>query len=227
MKKKNKTFGVIGLGTFGYHVAKTLAQGGAEVIACDVDEERVREVSEYVSLAYVLDATDAKALKESGITKVDTAVVSIGENVEASILVVVQLKELGVKEVVARAVNPLHGKVLEKLGVDRVVYPEKEMAIRVAHSLLVEEFIEEIPIGEKHSLFEIKAFDFMLGKTLRELDVRRRFGVSVLAIKRGENLIINPMGDDKILPGDILVVLGTTEQLSSMASQRAFPSQSP
>jgi trk system potassium uptake protein TrkA len=219
MKRKNRTFGVIGLGRFGYHVARTLAQGGAEVIACDVDEEKVREVSEYVSLAYVLDATDAKALKESGIANVDTAVVSIGENIEASILIVVQLKELGVKEVVAKAVNPLHGKVLEKLGVDRVVYPEKEMAIRVAHSLLAGEFIEEIPIGEKHSLFELKAFDFMLGKTLRELDVRRRFGVSVLAIKRGENLIVNPVGDEKVLPGDILVVLGTTEQLSSMASQ--------
>jgi trk system potassium uptake protein TrkA len=219
MKKKNKTFGVIGLGRFGYHVARTLAQGGAEVIACDVDEEKVREVSEYVSLAYVLDATDAKALKESGIANVDTAVVSIGENIEASILIVVQLKELGVKEVVAKAITPLHGKVLEKLGVDRVVYPEKEMAIRVAHSLLAGEFIEEIPIGEKHSLFELKAFDFMLGKTLRELDVRRRFGVSVLAIKRGENLIVNPVGDEKVLPGDILVVLGTTEQLSSMASQ--------
>ena len=219
MKKKNRTFGVIGLGRFGYHVARTLAQGGAEVIACDVDEEKVREISEYVSLAYVLDATDAKALKESGIANVDTAVVSIGENIEASILIVVQLKELGVKEIVAKAVNPLHGKVLEKLGVDRVVYPEKEMAIRVAHSLLAGEFIEEIPIGEKHSLFELKAFDFMLGKTLRELDVRRRFGVSVLAIKRGENLIVNPMGDEKILPGDILVVLGTTEQLSTMASQ--------
>jgi trk system potassium uptake protein TrkA len=219
MKRKNKTFGVIGLGRFGYHVARTLAQGGAEVIACDVDEEKVREISEYVSLAYVLDATDAKALKESGIANVDTAVVSIGENIEASILIVVQLKELGVKEIVAKAVNPLHGKVLEKLGVDRVVYPEKEMAIRVAHSLLAGEFIEEIPIGEKHSLFELKAFDFMLGKTLRELDIRKRFGVSVLAIKRGENLIINPMGDEKILPGDILVVLGTTEQLSSMSSQ--------
>jgi trk system potassium uptake protein TrkA len=219
MKKKNRTFGVIGLGRFGYHVARTLAQGGAEVIACDVDEEKVREVSEYVSLAYVLDATDAKALKESGIANVDTAVVSIGENIEASILIVVQLKELGVKEVVAKAITPLHGKVLEKLGVDRVVYPEKEMAIRVAHSLLVGEFIEEIPIGEKHSLFELKAFDFMLGKTLRDLDVRRRFGVSVLAIKRGENLIVNPVGDEKVLPGDILVVLGTTEQLSSMASQ--------
>jgi trk system potassium uptake protein TrkA len=219
MKRKNKTFGVIGLGRFGYYVARTLAQGGAEVIACDVDEEKVREISEYVSLAYVLDATDAKALRESGIANVDVAVVSVGENIEASILIVVQLKELGVKEVVAKAITPLHGKVLEKLGVDRVVYPEKEMAIRVAHSLLVGEFIEEIPIGEKHSLFELKPFDFMLGKTLGELDVRRRFGVSVLAIKRGENLIVNPMGDEKILPGDILVVLGTTEQLSTMASQ--------
>jgi len=219
MKRKSRTFGVIGLGRFGYYVARTLAQGGAEVIACDVDEEKVKEVSEYVSLAYVLDATDAKALKESGIANVDTVVVSIGENIEASILIVVQLKELGVKEVVAKAITPLHGKVLEKLGVDRVVYPEKEMAIRVAHSLLVGEFIEEIPIGEKHSLFELKAFDFMLGKTLRDLDVRRRFGVSVLAIKRGENLIVNPVGDEKVLPGDILVVLGTTEQLSSMASQ--------
>ncbi len=219
MKKKNRTFGVIGLGRFGYHVARTLAQGGAEVIACDVDEEKVREISEYVSLAYVLDATDARALKESGIANVDTAVVSIGKNIEASILIVVQLKELGVKEVVAKAITPLHGKVLEKLGVDRVVYPEKEMAIRIAHSLLVGEFIEEIPIGEKHSLFELKAFDFMLGKTLRDLDVRRRFGVSVLAIKRGENLIVNPVGDEKVLPGDILVVLGTTEQLSTMASQ--------
>lgn len=219
MKRKNRTFGVIGLGRFGYHVARTLAQGGAEVVACDVDEEKVREVSEYVSLAYVLDATDARALKESGIADVDVAVVSVGENIEASILIVVQLKELGVKEVVVKAVNPLHGKVLEKLGVDRVVYPEKEMAIKVAHSLLAGEFIEEIPIGEKHSIFELKAFDFMLGKTLRELDVRRRFGVSVLAIKRGENLIVNPVGDEKILPGDILVVLGTTEQLSTMASQ--------
>ncbi len=221
MKRKNKSFGVIGLGRFGYHVALTLAKGEAEVIACDVDEEKVREVSEYVSLAYVLDATDAKALKESGIANVDTVVVSIGENIEASILIVVQLKELGVKEVVAKAITPLHGKVLEKLGVDRVVYPEKEMAIRVAHSLLVGEFIEEIPIGEKHSLFELKAFDFMLGRTLKDLDIRRRFGVSVLAIKRGENLIVNPMGDEKILSGDILVILGTTEQISSMASQQA------
>ncbi|WP_333784943.1 TrkA family potassium uptake protein [Thermocrinis sp.] len=214
---KDKIFGVIGLGRFGHHVAKTLAQGGAEVIACDSDEEKVRQIADLVSMAFVLDATDEKALKESGIVNADTVVVSIGENIEASILIVVQLKELGVKEVIAKAANPMHGKILERLGVDRVIYPERDMAIRLAHSLLIGEFIEEIPIGEKYSIFEIKAFEFMQGKSLKELDLRKRFEISVLAIKRGEAMLVNPSGDERILPGDILVVLGTTAKLSELS----------
>ena len=216
---KDKIFGVIGLGRFGYHVAKTLAQGGAEVIACDSDEEKVRQIADLVSMAFVLDATDEKALRESGIVNVDTVVVSIGENIEASILIVVQLKELGVKEVIAKAANPMHGKILERLGVDRVIYPERDMAIRLAHSLLMGQFIEEIPIGDQFSIFEIKAFEALFGKTLRELDLRRRFGVSVLAIKRQDSMLVNPSGEEKILEGDILVVLGTTEQLAKLTSQ--------
>ncbi|WP_029552368.1 potassium channel family protein [Thermocrinis jamiesonii] len=216
---KDKIFGVIGLGRFGYHVAKTLAQGGAEVIACDSDEEKVRQIADLVSMAFVLDATDEKALKESGIVNADTVVVSIGENIEASILIVVQLKELGVKEVIAKAANPMHGKILERLGVDRVIYPERDMAIRLAHSLLMGQFIEEIPIGDQFSIFEIKAFEALFGKTLRELDLRRRFGVSVLAIKRQDSMLVNPSGEEKILEGDILVVLGTTEQLAKLTSQ--------
>jgi K+ transport systems, NAD-binding component len=216
---KDKIFGVIGLGRFGYHVAKTLAQGGAEVIACDSDEEKVRQIADLVSMAFVLDATDEKALKESGIVNADTVVVSIGENIEASILIVVQLKELGVKEVIAKAANPMHGKILERLGVDRVIYPERDMAIRLAHSLLMGQFIEEIPIGDQFSIFEIKAFEALFGKTLRELDLRRRFGVSVLAIKRQDSMLVNPSGEERILEGDILVVLGTTEQLAKLTSQ--------
>jgi len=216
---KDKIFGVIGLGRFGYYVAKTLAQGGAEVIACDSDEEKVRQIADLVSMAFVLDATDEKALKESGIVNADTVVVSIGENIEASILIVVQLKELGVKEVIAKAANPMHGKILERLGVDRVIYPERDMAIRLAHSLLMGQFIEEIPIGDQFSIFEIKAFEALFGKTLRELDLRRRFGVSVLAIKRQDSMLVNPSGEEKILEGDILVVLGTTEQLAKLTSQ--------
>ena len=216
---RDKIFGVIGLGRFGYHVAKTLAQGGAEVIACDSDEEKVRQIADLVSMAFVLDATDEKALKESGIVNADTVVVSIGENIEASILIVVQLKELGVKEVIAKAANPMHGKILERLGVDRIIYPERDMAIRLAHSLLMGQFIEEIPIGDQFSIFEIKAFEALFGKTLRELDLRRRFGVSVLAIKRQDSMLVNPSGEEKILEGDILVVLGTTEQLAKLTSQ--------
>ncbi|WP_448583288.1 potassium channel family protein [Thermocrinis sp.] len=216
---KDKIFGVIGLGRFGYHVAKTLAQGGAEVIACDSDEEKVRRIADLVSMAFVLDATDEKALKESGIANADTVIVSIGENIEASILIVVQLKELGVKEVIAKAANPMHGKILERLGVDRVIYPERDMAIRLAHSLLIGQFIEEIPIGDQFSVFEIRAFEALFGKTLRDLDLRKRFGVSVLAIKRQDSMLVNPSGEEKILEGDILVVLGTTEQLVKLTSQ--------
>ncbi|WP_448587411.1 potassium channel family protein [Thermocrinis sp.] len=220
MKNKGKIFGVIGLGRFGFHVAKTLAQARVEVIACDSDEEKVRRVADFVSHAFVLDATDEKALKESGIVSADTVIVSIGENIEASILIVVQLKELGIKEVIAKAATPMHGKILEKLGVDRVIYPERDMAIRLAHSLLIGEFIEEIPIGEKHSIFEIKAFEFMHRKTLKELDLRRRYDVSVLAIKRGESMLVNPSGEEQIMPGDILVVLGTTEKLSELYEKK-------
>ena len=119
-----KVFGVIGLGRFGFNVAKTLAEGGAEVIACDVDEEKVKAIAELVSQAFILDATDEKALKESCIANADVVIVSIGEYIEASKLVVVQLMELGVMEKIAKSVNPLHGKILERLGISRVIHPD-------------------------------------------------------------------------------------------------------
>ncbi|MFN3599504.1 MAG: potassium channel family protein [Aquificaceae bacterium] len=211
-----KVFGVIGLGRFGFNVAKTLAEGGAEVIACDIDEEKVRQISELVSSAFILDATDEKALKESGIANADTVIVSIGENVEASLLVVVQLMELGVKEIIAKAVNPLHGRVLERLGVSRVIHPERDMAIRLAHSLLLGGFIEEIPITEEYSIFEVLPPEKLHNKTLKELDLRKRYDITVLAIKRGERFVVNPSSDEKILPKDILVVLGNKTKIGSL-----------
>lgn len=197
-----KLFGVVGLGRFGFNVARTLAEGGAEVIACDIDEEKVKQISELVHKAYILDATDERALKESGIANADTVIVSIGENIEASILVVVQLMELGVKEIIAKAVNPLHGRILERLGVSRVIHPERDMAIRLAHSLLVGGFIEEMkPPYRLHF------------KSLKELDLRRKYDITVLAIKRGEKFIVNPSAEEKIYPDDILVVLGSREKI--------------
>ncbi len=206
-------FGVIGLGRFGFNVAKTLAEGGAEVIACDIDEEKVKQISELVHQAFILDATDEKALKESGIANADTVIVSIGENIEASILVVVQLMELGVKEIIAKAVNPLHGRILERLGVSRVIHPERDMAIRLAHSLLVGGFIEEIPIAENYSIFEMKPPQRLHNKTLKELDLRRKYDMTVLAIKRGDKFIVNPSAEEVIVQDDILVVLGRREKI--------------
>lgn len=208
-----KLFGVVGLGRFGFNVAKTLAEGGAEVIACDIDEEKVKQISELVHKAYILDATDERALKESGIANADTVIVSIGENIEASILVVVQLMELGVKEIIAKAVNPLHGRILERLGVSRVIHPERDMAIRLAHSLLVGGFIEEIPIADNYSIFEMKPPYRLHFKSLKELDLRRKYDITVLAIKRGEKFIVNPSAEEKIYPDDILVVLGSREKI--------------
>jgi len=212
-----KVFGVIGLGRFGFHVAKTLAESGAEVIAIDKDADRVRQISELVTHAYMADALDEKALEESGIFTADTVIVSIGVNIEASILVTVLLMNRGVKEVVAKAINPLHGEVLRRLGVKRVVYPEMEMAVKLARSLLITGMLEEIPFAPGYSIFEIKASPKLINKTLKELDLRNRYGINVLALKRGDEVIVNPSAKDVILHGDVLLVLGSEESVQKMA----------
>ncbi|NPB07391.1 MAG: TrkA family potassium uptake protein, partial [Aquificae bacterium] len=209
-----RIFGVIGLGRFGFFVAKTLAELGAEVIAIDKDEQRVRQIAELVTYTYVADALDERALEEAGIFNADTVVVSIGQNVEASIFVVVILKERGVREIVAKAVNQIHGKVLEKLGVKRVVYPEMETAVKLAHSLLIQGVVEEIPFAPGYSIFELQAPESFYGKTLKELDLRRRYGITVIAIKKRDGRVkVNPSGEDRIEEGDTLLVLGNEEAL--------------
>jgi len=214
--KEKRIFAVIGLGKFGFHVAKTLAERGMEVIAIDKDEDRVKEVSEFVTQTYILDATDEKALRESGIKAVDVAVVSVGENLEANLMIVMLLNELGIKEIVAKAINPLHGKILEKLNVSRVIYPEMEMAIRVANSLIAKEIIEEIYLTENYSIFEIKVPQFMVGKTLAELDLRKKYDINVLGVKRENSVIINPTGEFMLQDGDILIVLGNINNVMDL-----------
>jgi len=212
-----RVFGVIGLGRFGFHIARTLAEGGAEVIALDRDEDKVRRISDFVTHAYIADALEEKALEESGILTADVVVVSIGVNVEASILVTVLLMNRGVKEVVAKAINPLHGEVLKRLGVSRVVYPEMEMAVKLARSLLITGVLEEIPFAPGYSIFEIKAPASLVGRSLRELDLRRRYGVNVLVIKRGEELVVNPSADERISESDVLLVLGSEDKIASLS----------
>ncbi len=212
-----RVFGVIGLGRFGFYVAKTLAEAGAEVIAIDNREERVRELSDTVTQAYVVDALDERGLEEAGIFNADCVIVSIGSNVEASILAVVMLMNKGVREVVAKAINPLHGKVLERLGVKRIVYPEMEMGIKLARSMVISGLVEEIPFAEGYSIVELEVPGHLVGKTLRESDLRNRFGITVLAVKRGGEVIVNPKAGEMLKEGDTILILGREERIMQLS----------
>jgi trk system potassium uptake protein TrkA len=217
-----RSFAVIGLGRFGSAMANTLATLGHEVIGIDGDEDKVRSVADTVSLAMQLDATDEKALRGAGINDVDVAVVSIGENIEASLLVVTLLLELGIKQIVAKAVTPLHGRILEKLGVSRVVFPEREMAVRVAHGLVMPNVIDYIELSKEYSIVEVPAPPEFVGKSLRDIGLRARFGLTTIAIKHvarsGEVLSSNiaPGPDDVIQAGDVLSLLGSNEKLGHL-----------
>jgi trk system potassium uptake protein TrkA len=218
-----RSYVVIGLGRFGSAVARTLADLGEEVIGIDSDEEKVRQLADTVAQAVQLEATDIKALREVGVQDVNCAVISIGENIEASLLVVMQVKELGVETVIAKAVTDLHGRILQKLGVSRVIYPEREMAQRLAHSLVVPNVLDYIELSKDYSIVELPAPAQFIGKSLKELELRPRYGLTLIAIKRkaaaggGEVTMVSPPADERILAGDIVDLLGATDRFSQLS----------
>jgi trk system potassium uptake protein TrkA len=219
---KKKQFGVIGLGRFGSAMATTLVDLGHDVIGIDGDEARVQALADVVTHAIQLDATDERALRAAGLQDVDVAVVSIGEHLESSLLVVMQLREMGVKTIVAKAVTPIHGRILEKLGVSRVIFPEREMAIRVAHSLVMPNAIDYIELSRDFSIVELPAPEAFVGRTLKQLELRPRFGLTLVAIKREDGATgrivtnISPVADEKIHRGDVLALLGGNERLNRL-----------
>jgi len=215
-----KQCAVIGLGGFGTEVARILSKNRVDVIAIDRNEARVKEVSEFVTMALQLDAIDEKALREAGVQNVDIAVVSIGENIEASILAVMTLKEIGIKNIVAKAVSELHGRILSQLGVKRVVHPERDMAQKVAYSLVRADVLELIELSPDYSIVEFEAPDFLQNRSIEELNLRIMHGITVIAIKgqegeepAKEHWNINPHPSDVISKGDILVVLGANKDI--------------
>ena len=219
-----RSYAVIGLGLFGRSIALALADEGCHVVAADKDESRVREIADRVALAMVLDATDDRALRESGIKNVDVAVVSIGEDIEASVLAVMLLKESGVREIVAKAVTDLHEKVLMRLGVDRMVHPERDMAERVAQSLVRPDVLESIHLSPDYSVAEIEAPQFLWGTTLGQSSLRARYGLTVIAIRPAHaggsggasGLNINPHADTVINSNDALVVIGRSDEMDKL-----------
>ncbi|MGM9572558.1 MAG: potassium channel family protein [bacterium] len=210
---KTKTFAVIGLGRFGSSVAQTLAMMGHEVLAVDMSEERVQDMSQIVTHAVIGDATDENFLKDIGIRNFDVVITAIGQQEQSNVLVTMQAKELGAKYVVAKATSDIYGKILEKIGADRVVYPERDMGERVAHNLVDNNILDYIELSADYSIIEFVAPAKMAGKTLKELDLRARFGVTLVVIKRSGHINASPGADDKIEENDVLVLIGDNASL--------------
>lgn len=214
-----KQFAVIGMGRFGSSVAKTLYQLGHEVLAVDHDREVVEDIMDSVTHAVQADGTDEHALRALGLRNFDVVVVAIGADIQASILCTLLLREMGVPFIVAKAQTELHGKVLARIGADKVVHPERDMGLRVAHHLVSPNILDYIELSPDYSIAEVVAGPNMVGKTLRELDIRARYGCNVMAIKRGTNINISPQADDRLREQDVLVVIGSNEDLRRLEEQ--------
>ncbi len=211
-------FAVIGLGRFGSSVARTLYELGHNVLAMDKDEAALREVIDHVTHAVQVDSTDPEALRAVGITNLDAVVVAIGEDIQESILTTLLLKDLGVKKVVAKAVDEQQRKVLEKVGADLVIFPERDMGERVAHSLASPNVLEYIALSPEYTIEEVNVPARLDGRTLGDLDLRSKFGANVLLIRRDSQLLLSPGTDVRLQTGDVLVVVGENRQLNRLES---------
>ncbi|MBN6206072.1 TrkA family potassium uptake protein [Ralstonia pickettii] len=209
-----KDFAVIGLGRFGGSICKELSLEGKQVLAIDKDESKVNEYKNIVSHAVILDSTDEESLKEIGIKNFEDVIVAIGENIQASILTTVILTDLGIKNITVKAQNDYHEKILRKLGVERVVHPERDMGKRIAHNIISNNILDYLELSDDHSIVEVKAGRKMIGKSLIDLDIRANFGCNVVAIKSGKMINVSPSADQPIEADDILIVIGADEDLT-------------
>ncbi|MDG0871980.1 TrkA family potassium uptake protein [Paenibacillus thiaminolyticus] len=211
-----KQFAIIGMGRFGSSVAQNLSNMNFEVLAIDSSEQKIQEVMNIVTHAVSADSTDEDALRALGIRNFDVVVVAIGQDIQSSILTTLILKDLGVPMIVVKAQNELHGKVLSKIGADKVVFPERDMGARVAHHLISPNILDYIELSEDHSIVEMRASSLMIGMNLKELDIRARFGCNVMAIKNNGKTNISPYAEDRIKDGDILVIVGQNNHLKNL-----------
>ena len=215
---KQKQFAVIGIGRFGGSLIKELTRMGHEVLAIDLDEERVNDAADFSTHAVQADTMDENVLKALGIRNFDAVIVAIGDNIQSNILTTIVLKELGVKKVISKAKNTMHGKVLEKIGTDIVIYPEQDMAIKLARSLVSHNFVEQINISPDYSIIELIVPQTFINKNLNQINLRQQMGVTVLAIRRGDNIIVSPEPVESLQCQDIMVALGRNEDLEKLTS---------
>ncbi len=228
MKKSSpikRQYVVFGLGRLGTALVKSLHDFGAEVLAIDSDEEKVNEISQYCTHAVCADATDERSLEQLGINNMDVAVVCIATNIEASIFISLMCKQMGVPTVIAKASDERHKIVLQKIGVDMVFVPEEAMGEKLAATLIKPNMVEVMTLTDKFQMVEIRTPKKWQDKTLAELDLRNTEHVTLVVIKRGDDVIASPGGDCKLLADDILIIAGTvndTKRLSNKATERVI-----
>ena len=209
-----KEIAVIGLGRFGGSIVMELSEMDVDVLVIDTDEARVNEYQDYYSEGVIGDSTDEAMLKSLGIKNYDNVIVAIGDNIQSSILTTLILKDLGVKKVTTKAQNSYHGRVLEKIGADTVVHPERDMGRRIANRLVSSSVVEYLEVSNHHSIIEFTSSAKFENKRINDLNMRKKFGISIIAIKRDNDLIVSPDPNISILSGDILILIGSDEQLN-------------
>ena len=221
-----KQFAVIGLGNFGLAMVQALASQGSEVLALDADEELVNRVRDIATQSVVGDGKDEQLLSALGLKDFDCVIVAQGRDMETNVLVSLLCKEMGVKMLVSRASSELHARVLEKIGVDKVVYPERDSAFRLAHNLVSQQVLDVIRLSDDYSLVELEVPAEWYGKTLKELNVRQSYGMNVIAIRRGGQTHISPSPDDLLLPKDSISVVSSNGNISRWEDRFAVKAQS-
>ncbi|GGA50169.1 potassium channel family protein [Psychrobacillus lasiicapitis] len=216
MKKQDKQFAVIGLGRFGGSICRELHMLGHEVLAIDHDIVKVEEFVPYSTHAIQGNATEEAFLKSIGIRNFDHVIVAIGEDIQASVLTTLNLKEFGVQTVWAKAQNVYHQKLLDKIGADRVIHPEVDMGMRIAQSMASDHLLDYINLSEEYSVIEIRVNQQMHSRTLQDLRIRPKFNITILAIKRENDINVSPLPSEVIYSGDILVAMGLNSNLKRL-----------
>lgn len=213
-----KSFVVIGMGRFGSALAKELTSLGHEVLALDENEEAITRIADYVTHAVIGDAKDENVIRSIGVRNFDCAVVSIAGDIQDSVLVTLMLKDMGVKKVIAKAQSLMHMRVLERIGADQVVFPERDMGQRVAQNLAASNIIDFIELSEDYSIIELTCPKKWLGKTFRELNIRGEYGINVIAVRgsEGKEVTVSPPANYCLMEGDVLIVIGGNNELDEL-----------
>ena len=213
---KNKTIAVIGLGRFGTTIAKLLASMNHEVLGVDIDPEVVQKISPYITHAIVADTADEEAIKALALSQFDLVIVAIGDNVQANLMTSMLLKEMHIPKIVAKAENTLQGKMLSKIGVDQVIYPEFDMAQRLAQSLTREHVMDYLQLSKSVSLIEINMPLFMVGSCLKESNLREKYNLNAVGIRRGDDLEVPPNPTTILSAEDKLLIIGNNSDLDAL-----------